>query len=63
MLMVIGSLMMGCASKGELEEVRVLATEAQRSADNAQATASNASKCCEMNRQELERMYQKLMSK
>jgi hypothetical protein len=60
---LLSSLIVGCASKSELEEVRALAVGAQQSADNAQATASNASKCCEMNRQSLERMYQKVMGK
>lgn len=60
---LFSSLIIGCASKSELEEVRVLAISAQQSADNAQNTASNAAKCCEMNRQEIQRMYQKVMSK
>ena len=60
---LFSSLIIGCASKSELEEVRALAIGAQQSADNAQNTASNASKCCEMNRQALERMYKKVLSK
>ena len=60
---LFSSLIIGCASKSELEEVRALAISAQQSADNAQNTASNAAKCCEMNRQEIQRMYQKVMSK
>lgn len=60
---LFSSLIIGCASSKDLEEVRQLALDAQQSADNAQNTASNASKCCEMNRQSLERMYQKIMGK
>ena len=60
---LFSSLLIGCVSQSELEEVRQLALDAQQTADNAQNTASNASKCCEMNRQEIERMYKKVMGK
>ncbi len=60
---LFSSLIIGCASQSDLAEVKQLALDAQQSADNAQNTASNASKCCEMNRQEISRMYQKVMGK
>lgn len=56
---VVSTFLVGCASSSDLAEVREMAINAQKSADNAQATASNASKCCEQNRQEITRMYQK----
>jgi hypothetical protein len=46
----------GCASQTELDEVRLLA-------ENAQRTASSASECCAMTTQKVDRMYQKVMSK
>jgi hypothetical protein len=60
---LFSSFLIGCASQSDLEEVKQLALDAQQSADNAQNTASSAAKCCEMNRQEISRMYQKVMGK
>lgn len=60
---VISTFLVGCASNNDLAEVREMTINAQKSADNAQETATNASKCCEANRQSLDRMYQKLMTK
>lgn len=50
------SLMVGCASQSELDDVR-------QTAENAQRTASDAAECCALNAQKVDRMYQKLMAK
>mgnify|MGYP003591242349 FL=1 len=61
--LLVSSFLVGCVSQNELNEVRQLALAAQKSADNAQNTASNASQQTEMNRIAIERMFQKIMGK
>ena len=61
--LVASSFLIGYASQSDLEAVRELAVNAQKSADNAQNTASNAAQQTEMNRIALERMYQKIFAK
>lgn len=46
----------GCASKSELEEVRVLA-------EQANVTAKGAVECCHQAHDKIDRMYSKIMSK
>lgn len=46
----------GCASQSDLDEVRVLAEEAQSNAVDAMV-------CCEANSIKIDRMYQKIISK
>lgn len=55
--------MVGCASQSDLEALRNDVTENHALAMGAQQTASNAAQCCLANRQAMDKMYSRLMTK
>lgn len=70
-------LLSGCATTGQLEEVRAMAAAAQDSAakaeqsaasaqataDRAEASAQDANSCCAANSERIERAFQKALRK
>ncbi len=62
MILVVG-VMVGCASRSDLQALRDDLVEVHSMAEGANQTALNAAQCCVNNRQTINRMYEKLMTK
>jgi outer membrane murein-binding lipoprotein Lpp len=72
-----GALVSGCATNGDIEEVRKMAADAQAAssraeqaassaqatAERAEASAQDANSCCAANTEKLERVFQRSMRK
>ncbi len=56
MVSLVALMFVGCASKSDLEEVRVIAEQAKN-------TAGGAVQCCELAHEKIDRLYVKIMSK
>ncbi len=64
-LVILLAMAAGCATTG-LDDVKATADRAaaaQSTADQALSAATEAQACCEANRESMERMFQKSMSK
>ena len=63
-LVLAAALVTGCANTAEIEATaNKAAAAAQSTADQALSAATEAQACCEANRESMERMFQKSMSK
>ena len=63
-LVLAAALATGCANTSEIEATaNKAAAAAQSTADQALSAATEAQACCEANRESMERMFQKSMSK